>query len=240
MADKYHSDTQEKINTFQWKWTGQDSGDLEEATRTITATSKPATPDYETSLTIPAPIDPEGILTVLCMALRLAITIDSMTANTLNWSVELNDVEKISGNTNSAGDKAQAEDFTSGWSTLGQANSIKIYFWVDADNAVLSKVQAHLGPGTAGTAYKVVLEIACEGLVSGAFWIQRYGTGASSTFSWRTKEMSSAVSLSPTNSSTQILTGWVAKEGLAIRGAGTVASDLNCIYSLIVNRRRLE
>ncbi len=228
---------QEKISTVKWQGANKDSGDLEVGTKTITATAKPGTPDYTTSLTIPAPTDPKGLLTLLMMAMRLVLTVDSMTAGTLNWSVELNDVEKISGSTDTTGDKAQAEDFNSGWNTLGTTQNIKIYFWVDSGNAVLSKVQVQLAPGSAGTAYKVILDITHAGFISGAFYTSRYGTGTYSLY-WRPKEFN-YLNIGGGNGN-QTLTGWLAKEGVALRGAGTVATDLNYLQNLVVNVKSLE
>lgn len=57
MADKYHSDTQAKIEFLNYYPNLQDTGDLEPGTKTITATAKQATPDCSKTLTLPMPTD---------------------------------------------------------------------------------------------------------------------------------------------------------------------------------------
>jgi hypothetical protein len=57
MTNKYHSDTQEKIDTIIYNPTLQDSGNLAVETGIITATSKPVTTDYSASLITINPSD---------------------------------------------------------------------------------------------------------------------------------------------------------------------------------------
>ena len=78
MADKYHSDTQEKIEVITYEPSAKDTGDLESGTKTITATSEATgvgNADYSQALTLPQPGD--GRLVVTRIAARLAVTIDS-------------------------------------------------------------------------------------------------------------------------------------------------------------------
>ena len=78
MTDKYHSDTQEKIETITYFPDLQDSGDLETSTKTILATVEATgigNADYSKALTLPSPADAR--LEVLRIATRLSVTIDS-------------------------------------------------------------------------------------------------------------------------------------------------------------------
>ena len=228
---------QEKIKTVHFGESGKDSGDLESGTKTITATSKQGTPDYTTDLTIPAPTDPDGLFTLLLMAMRLVLTVDSMTANTLNWSVELNDVEKITGSCNAVGDYADCEDFTSGWNALGTAQNIKIYFWVDSGNAVLSKVQTQLAPGSAGTDWENIAKIKFAGFMSLVYYPSRFGTGTYMLY-LRTEDQDN-FNLTG-GSGDQSLFGWISSKGVYLRGHGSVATDLNFLQNLLVNCWSLE
>ena len=84
MADKEHSDTQEKVETIVYPHLIPTTGDLEAATKTITAAVEATgvvNADYSSALTLPKPSDTR--LVILKVAARLAVTIDSMTAGHL-------------------------------------------------------------------------------------------------------------------------------------------------------------
>lgn len=83
MADKYHSDTQEKIETITYTPAVPGSGDLEAGTTTVTATSEASgvgNADYSAALTLPAPSDARMVAQRI--ATRLVVTIDSFDAAT--------------------------------------------------------------------------------------------------------------------------------------------------------------
>lgn len=153
MADKYHSDTQEKIESIVYTPGLQDSGDLEPGTRTVTAAAAAsglANADYSKALSLAKPGDARLVLKRI--ATRLAVTIDSMTAGHLycrayvdaqdadhrlfdeDWTTteaKLDIVETHSGN------KATIFDLLKD----GAAHIFYFFFWVDSGNAVLSLVQ---------------------------------------------------------------------------------------------------
>lgn len=181
MADKYHSDTQEKIETIAYSPELQDSGDLEGATSTITATSKPAEPDYATELTIPAP---PSQLAVTRLALRANIHIDSFggapAATKLYCTVACNGVEKVSAKelTAAGADNFFAADLTADFN-LGTANELEVYLWVDQGNAVISVCQFWLawGSATVGSGYTAVGQLGFGGFISFYVLLRSLGTG---------------------------------------------------------------
>jgi hypothetical protein len=159
LADKYHSDTQEKIETISYQALPQDSGDLEAATRTITATSEAngiANADYSTPLTLPVPGDSR--LEILRIVTRLAVTIDSFNAGCteLNCRVYVDQQDDdhrlfdLSGANKwtSIGAKVSAVDVHSGvLATIfgvvkdGAVHTFYIFCWVDTGDSVISLAQ---------------------------------------------------------------------------------------------------
>ena len=144
----------------------QDSGDMEPSAKTITATSKQGTPDYSTNLTVPAPGDSRIVLTRL--GLRLRVIIDSITAGQLNYSVEVNGAQMLAGAWTGAGDKYAVIDLTTGQFNLGSANTLQVFLWVDAGNAVISLCNVWLAPGSTSTDWggQECLTVAHKGLMS--------------------------------------------------------------------------
>lgn len=176
---------QEKVETISYVSAKQDSGDLESATKTITATSKPATSDYTTSLTIPTLSDSR--LVVKRLALRGNIHIDSFggipAATKLFCTVECNGVEKVSAaELNSAGaDNFFAVDITTDFN-VGSANELKVYLWVDQGEAVISVCQLWLGVGSCNNVPAPCLGINHKGLMEVTFHALRVGTGTMSFY----------------------------------------------------------
>ena len=188
MADKYHSDTQNKIETITYEPNLQDSGDLEAATKTITATSEASglgSADYSKALTLPKPDDAR--LVVEEIASRLAVTIDSFNgAGHLYCRVYVDDQD--------AEHKLFDEDWTSigakldgTWKTSGtlfdlltdgSAHTFYFFLWVDAGNAVISAVQLWEGVGNAdeNNLRKVITLNHC-GFVQAGFRAACVGTG---------------------------------------------------------------
>lgn len=181
MADNYHSDTQEKVESIIYQPGLKDSGDLEPATKTITATSKPGAADYSASLIIPAPSDSR--LVVKRLALKGNIRIDSFggspAATKLYCTVECNGVEKISAVelTSAGADNLFATDITADFN-LGTANELKVYLWVDQGEALISICRLWLAVGTCATGPGVFVEVAHNGFVEIGTRVMREGTGS--------------------------------------------------------------
>ncbi|MEE8470594.1 MAG: hypothetical protein V3S51_04620 [Dehalococcoidia bacterium] len=182
MADRVHSDTQEKVESIFYTPELKNSGDLEGATNTITATSKPGAADYTTNLTIPAPADPR--LEVARLALRGNIHIDSFgggpAATKLYATIECNGVEKITAEelTATGADNFFAVDLTSDFN-LGSANELKIYLWVDQGDAVISECRLWLAVGSSALSgqAKIVMRVRHDGLIAYAHRQYVEGTG---------------------------------------------------------------
>ncbi len=177
MADRYHSDTQERVEVLAYTPDIQNSGDLEAATKTITATAKQGTADYSVNLTIPAPSDARWL--VKRAGVRLQITLDSITAGHLYGSLYVNGVERKTFDLTGAGDKLVVQDLTEGQFNIGSANSFAVYLWVDAAQAVVSLCQLWQAVGSTDTGYSFpfCLQLLHKGLAQWMIETNRIGTG---------------------------------------------------------------
>jgi len=156
----------------------QDSGDLEAATRTITATAKPATADYSTNLTIASP--PDARLRIMLLGLRWQTTIDAFGAGTttLNYSVHVNGTERATGSWTATGNNFGAVNLSEGQFNLGSANTIEIFLWVNGgDGATISVVQFWLAWGYTGSVWAWIAEIEHAGFLPVQGLLSRIGTG---------------------------------------------------------------
>ena len=165
MADKYHSDTQERIETISYYPGTQDTGDLESGTNTITATEEASgtgNADYSSNLALPAPDDVR--LIVKRIASRLQVTIDSMTAGHLYCRVYVDqqdtDHRLFDEDWSGSGDNLDVTDThpeskATIFSLLrdGASHTFYFFFWVDSGSAVISTVELWEGVGQGGTGY---------------------------------------------------------------------------------------
>lgn len=176
----------------------RDSGDLEAATRTITAVAEAAgvgSADYSslvTALKSAATYNGDiSLLTILRFVARLQATIDSMTAGTLYCRVYLDAQDAnhrlfdLSWATTGA--KLAAVDIHAGAlpSVLAKLNdgtnyTLYYFFWVDAGNAVISEVRSLVGVGTCSTTYdgESVYQLNCTGIASVTCHTDRVGSGS--------------------------------------------------------------
>jgi hypothetical protein len=177
MADRYHSDTQERVEVLAYTPDIQNSGDLEAATRTITATSKPGAADYSASLTIPAPSDARW--QVKRAGIRLQLTVDSITAGHLYGALYVNGVERKTFDLTGTGDKVVVQDLTEGQFNIGTANSFGVYLWVDAGQAVVSLCQIWQAVGSTDTGFSFpfCLQLLHKGMAQWMIETNRIGTG---------------------------------------------------------------
>ena len=234
----------------------QDSGDLEPATRTITATVEAtgiANADYSAVLTIPAPSDSR--LSVLRIAARLAGTIDSMTAGPLYGRVYV-DVQDANHrlfdlNWTTTGAKLAVVDTHSAnlaaiFNLLkdGAAHTFYFFFWVNAGNAVISLVELWEAVGASNTDWwgAVVISLTHSGLVSSGAKVAIVGTGTYTHMLLEKSGLPPGSVGSGTETGAVILiqstsqfvafgeTTCVVKDGVEITLKGSVATDLNYIY----------
>jgi len=241
---------------IEYEPTLKNSGDLEAATKTITATSKPATADYTYSFSIPKPDDDR--VNVQRYAVRFQITIDSITSPTTTLYMEIKekntDTLIASVTYATTGTKQNAFHYTSGslFDRLkaGGTCEIEFRFWVDANatgGAVLSQVQfwACVGCKSAGPAdlYKV-LEIKHTGWIQ--FGCDAYGVGSTESHAWLTSRKDETVGSWPNYSAflsepgqtyeTMFCMGsrkWVHKK-VELWMRGTVGTGINYIWVLRV------
>jgi len=179
----------EEIETITYSPVVEDTGDLEAGTNNITATSEASgvgNADYSKALTIDTPNDTR--LVIERIATRLAATIDSMTAGHLYCRVYVDaqdaDHRLFDEDWTGAGDKLDTVAKTSGaiFDLLkdGSAHTFYFFFWVDADNAVISVVQLWEAVGAAGTEYQKVLSLNHTGFISLETRASKTGTGSAS------------------------------------------------------------
>jgi hypothetical protein len=230
MAGKYHSDTKERTDAIIYSPGLQNSGDLESSTKNITVTSKPGTPDYGANLTT---IDvPDARLKVKRLCQRLLVHIDSFggvpAATKLYYSLEVNGVERASGEFTTAGaDNPVSWDLTEGQFNLGVNNSIQVFLWVDQGNAVVSLVQLWQAVGTCTTGWSAFpLEIEHSGLAQVSANFTRVGSGSPSCH---------LISLGTSSSMSESLQSDISSRisifynNPAIRLKGTAVTDMNYI-----------
>ncbi len=156
------------------------SGDLEPGTKAITNTSRPASPQYSTTLVVPAP--PQGIA-VLRLCLRLWFNIASNSSDYAFYSVVANGTEVLSSSTsyNATGQQGNAVDLTLSPLVLGSPNQIDIYFWCFNGNGYnLDGVRCFLGVGSRRTYTSLegaALRVDWQGWASVTALLKREGSG---------------------------------------------------------------
>jgi len=209
------------------------SGDLESATKTITATSEPGSADYTASVTTPN--FNNSAFTALRQVVRLQITIDSWTGAgaILNYRIKKGGVSIATGQIATAaatGAKYAAVDVTTG--TLTGSASYTVYLWVDADTCVISVCQLWVAIGTCSTSYVTIASISGYGkLQIGSFTGEVAGSG-SATIAICTRQGTA-------NWDSRVLeTTGVYGKILMLAGTqyiglkGSVATDVNAIYNI--------
>jgi hypothetical protein len=191
MTDKLHTDTQEVIEAISYQPGLQDSGDMEAGTKTITATAEATgvnNADYHTVMSLTRPEDLR--LTVIRIAARLAVTVDSITAGQINCRAytDIQDAEHrlFDLHWTYAGDKLAATDTCSDnlsaiFNLLkdGGAHTFYVFCWVNTGNAVINLCQLWEGVGTCSTDWwgTDIVTLSYTGWVSTASRLYVQGTG---------------------------------------------------------------
>jgi len=167
----------------------QDSGDLEAATKSITATSEPGAADYSAVLTLPAPSDARLVVTRL--GVRLSVTIDSFAGGgaTLNYRLKRAGVSLGTGTLStggSTGNKIVCMDATAG--TLTGAATYELYLWVNAGSCVVSvcEIWSTVGIGSQPNWGLDCLRIDYVGMLTISAHVDRIGTGGAINFGFAT------------------------------------------------------
>jgi len=228
----------EKIETLTYNSYLQDTGDLEAATKTITATTKPATADYTHDLTIPSPSD--GRVVVTNIGIRGNIHIDSFggppAATKVYCTIEIGGVEVISAVelTNAAADNFFGANLTTTQFPVGSAQTIGIFLWADQGDAVISVAQIWASVGTYGTSWMNILEINHAGFIAVGDNSLILGSGSiSRSLKVKGGAVGGTVALNITDTSlnlNQTLT--ICAQGVYWRMKSSVATDLAYIYGI--------
>ena len=191
MADKYHSDTQEKIETIIYNPGVQNTGDKEPGTHTIVPTARPAigAAQYSHSLTLPKPADVR--LEVKRLASRLNVNIAGLGTAThvycsVRGDVDDADHELFLEDWTSIGSKLATVELHSGnKATLfnllkdGAAHTFYFLFWADAaSQATIDLVQLWEAVGCIGGNPRVALSITHSGLASFVIKPELIGSGS--------------------------------------------------------------
>lgn len=212
------------LEALSFSMAAQNTGDLEAATKTITATSKQAVADYSAALTIAQPSDAR--IAIRCIGTRLSVVIDSITAGTLYGRVYVDnpagdDAAKLLldlswTTTGTKLDGVNTNALIDGWAaskaaifTLlndGTAHTFYFFFWVDAGNAVLSLVQLWEGVGWYGITGRLGLTVTHRGLATlgAALTGTAIGSGAANSAFTRKPETYSNISSDYDSSSSNI------------------------------------
>jgi hypothetical protein len=176
-----HGGPAEKIETLTYAPGLKGGTDLEAATKTISATSEPASADYSSTHTITAPTDAR--ISVLRVQLRLSVTIDSFGGGgaVLNYRVKRGATSVSTGTLSTAGSTGQKlitfDITTAGLMTGAQVNNL--YLWVDTGTCVISEVTFWTAVGSCDSISmgSVLSVLTGPALVRLAGVVSRTGTG---------------------------------------------------------------
>ena len=238
----------ELMESIYYYPSAKDTGDLEAATKTVTATSEAsglANKDYSYAITLPAPSDSR--LTVQRICSRLSVVIDSMTATHAYCRiyVDAQDAEHLlfDKDYTSTGTKLEAVDVLVGTKEAifnllkdGSAHTFYFYFWVDAGNAVLSLVKLWECVGTCATGVSVsIIKLDYSGMIDFVAGFDKIGTGTVSMTLYDATNSTVALLGSLTHGQSQIR---LTKTGVYVKGLGTVATDMNYFSWCNISLRR--
>ena len=255
MTDKYHSDTQEKIETLIYSPGLPTTGDKEAGTHTIVPTARPAiaSAQYSHSFALAKPDDAR--LVVQRIAARLNVNIAGLgTATHVYCSVRVDvddaDHELFNEDWTSVGNKLDAIDTHDTSKAVifnllkdGAAHTFYFLFWADvASQATIDLVQLWEGVGSCSTGGIVI----CITLTHKGFaWLGcRAGMQGTGTpyLSWHwadpiiaatfVAEWSGHADYTP-----NITPLCLIPEKAYLRVLGTVATDLNCALQVAIALR---
>jgi hypothetical protein len=215
-----------------------DSGDLEPGTRSVSATSRPPSPDYSANLTLPAPPDPR--LQVLRLGLRVRVNIagwgGNPAATTLFYAVRVNGSDRLSGSWTTTGTQTVADDLPMGSFNLGPPNLVELFLWADRGFVDVTLAQFWLAVGsrqTAGNLSGGVLQLQHRGLLSLAAQVDVAGGGSPSLAVAHPQLLTAELALVQGVAARLRVPALLAENPLLLC-YGTLASDLNYLRSLAV------
>lgn len=247
---------QEKIELLSYSPGVKDTGDLEAATKTITATTEATglgNADYSASLTLPKPSDARLAVKSICA--RLSVNIAGLgTATHVYCRVYVDaqdaDHKLFDEDWTSAGAKLDAVDKTSGtiFDLLngGNAHTFYFFFWADVtDQTTIDTAQLWEGVGTCATVWQDIIELQHKGLVWWNAQFARAGTGSPTHKGYVVTTFSSSSTFArwtgqvyePDSGRIPL---FLCPDKARIHGFGSVATDLNYISNTIAVIRSEE
>jgi hypothetical protein len=259
MADKHHSDKQEKVESIRYNPGLLDSGDLEPGTRTITATSEAsglANADYSKVLGLAMPGDARLAVKRICC--RLKATIDTIPSGDTNLYcrvyVDVQDADHLllEKNWNSTGSKLDAVDtHSAALATIfnllsdGASHTFYFFFWKagTGTGVVLSLVQLWEGVGTCGVSNWwefPVLELSHTGFMTASLYGNCLGTGTMQVRLLREVGATGDTVAVESGTAPLITSNYVTliANKARVNLAGSVATDLNYVFESIFGLRR--
>ncbi|MDD5190864.1 MAG: hypothetical protein PHE50_07470 [Dehalococcoidales bacterium] len=251
MADKFHSDTGEKIETITYAPQLQDSGDLETGSHTIVPTSRPVitAAQYSRSLTLPRPDDAR--LEIKRIASRLKVNITGLgTATHVYLSVRVDqddaDHELFSEDWTTVGEKLDAVDVhVANKSAIfdllqnGAAHTFYFLFWANAASQVtIDTVELWEGVGSCSTNENQpgCLLLNHAGDLSDMVLFITLGTGTTTFRRQDSVDNSCFFTKDMSNYSRKTINCLLVNE-LVYNASGTIATDLNYVHVIVINLR---
>jgi len=228
----------EKIEAIVYNPGIKDSGDLEAATKTITATSEATglgNADYSKALTLPKPDDAR--LVIKRIASRYSVTRDSGTSNNtyMRVYVDAQDSDHRLFDVDIQANPLGAVDTHSGaLATIfdllkdGSSHTFYFFFWVDTGDAVISLVRLWEAWGSCSTGRVDIGEIIHTGFMTVMLSSARLDSGTRYvTFKYNNYNTRLFFTSSIKDAETYLVEGT-----LEIECYGTVATDINYIQNL--------
>ena len=249
----------ERVSTINYNPDLKDTGDLEAATKTITATAEASgvgSADYSAALTMAKPTDAR--LVVKRIAARLSATIDSMTATSIRCRVYVDAQAannllfdetwtttgaKLSAVDVHAASKATIYDLLKD----GSAHTFYVFLWVDAGNAVFSLMQLQEGVGTCttdtmGAPATLIMTLEHTGQAQLQMSMRRVGSGAGTVRFYNTFTDYQAHALIMGKTAADYAT-WDYPQFILLNGQGafrmntSVATDINIFAGTMIQLR---
>ncbi|HLC30381.1 MAG TPA: hypothetical protein VJM51_06345, partial [Dehalococcoidia bacterium] len=159
----------------------------------------------------------------------------------LNYAVAVNGVERLTGAWTATGAKYAVVDLTSGQFNLGSANTIQVYLWVDAGDAVVSLCQVWLAPGSTSTDYfgQECLSLAHKGSMSAGIRLSAVGGPSQQVLTDGVFTQSNLITYPGSNVGYGDVSG-IVQQGIHLRLTASGTSPLAVLYGCTFVLRTLS
>jgi len=226
----------------------QDSGDLEPATKTITATAEAvglANADYSVSLTLPKPDDARLVVKRVCTRFEVIRDSGTSTWTQMRVYVDVQDAahmlfdNNIQDPTQNPASSAVHETYKPDIYNLlkdGGAHTFYFFLWVDSGDSVISKVQLWEAVGSPSTAFdgEPIMQLTHKGLVGvAAHASQREGSGTATTMLMPDGDATTYFNAILRTTNAEFGIGSFIGRNPVIAIKGTVGTDLNYVSRIL-------